>query len=345
MVRLSMALVAIGFLALKVDFALSQGQYIEWIVDPRCPDDDRRALLEHSNSKGPNNLRKSPQDANSNSNIGDLADKVDNEAEHRTLQSLSTNPDTFNLKIYWQAGYCWQREWIERRWCLECPGKSCSTESFLWINECDADNSLQRFEWVQLGLDGFSYENQGLLKTANYDLCVEQVEAGTFRLLPCDETNVYQKLVGFTENRPFELRPAHSSHSQNCLTQNHHPKPYEELISQPCYMAEEHTTSYWVVDSTPSENALSLRVPTCSASLPCGLCEGDCRDDSDCRGSLRCFQRGSGNSGQSVPGCSGTAITQCKCEPSHFMLLPGAVVRISTLHLLSSYTPRRRLLL
>jgi hypothetical protein len=312
MLRLSGALVAIGVLALKADFALSQGQYIEWIVDPRCPDDDRRALIEHSNISSPTNLRKSTRDAHGKRNTDYLAEKLDNEAERRSLQSYSTNPLTFNLKLYWQAGYCWQREWNERRWCLECPGKTCSADSFLWINTCDADNSLQRFEWVQLGLDGFSYENQGLLKTSGTDLCVEQVAAGTFRLLPCDETSVYQKLVGFTEQRPFQLRPAHSRHSGSCLTQDHHPKPYEELISQPCYMAEEHATSYWVVDSSPSENALSLRVPTCSASLPCGECEGDCGDDSDCRGSLRCFQRGSENSGQGVPGCSGSPVTQCK---------------------------------
>ena len=314
MFRLPIPLFAIGFLALKVEVALSQGQqgtYINWIVDPRCPD-ERRGLIEHSSTggNGAANLRRSHQEAERNS-ITDLPEKRHHAVARRSLQSLSSNLVPFNIKLYWQAGYCWQREWIERRWCLECPGDTCSSESFLWINECDEDNSLQSF-LIQLGLDGYSYENQGLLKTANYDLCVEQVETGTFRLLPCDEDNIDQKLVGFTEDRPFQLRPAHSSYSQSCLTQDHHPKPHEELIAQPCDIAEDHHTSYWEVESNPSENALSLRVPTCSATLPCGLCEGDCRDDSDCRGSLRCFQRGSENSGLAVPGCSGIAVTQCE---------------------------------
>ena len=35
----------------------------------------------------------------------------------------------------------------------------------------------------------------------------------------------------------------------------------------------------------------------------CGLCEGDCDDDSQCEGDLICKQR---NSGDSIPGCRGT---------------------------------------
>jgi hypothetical protein len=39
-----------------------------------------------------------------------------------------------------------------------------------------------------------------------------------------------------------------------------------------------------------------------SSRFPLGLCQGDCDRDSDCAGTLRCFQR---NGGQDVPGCSG----------------------------------------
>lgn len=37
----------------------------------------------------------------------------------------------------------------------------------------------------------------------------------------------------------------------------------------------------------------------CSAANPCGLGEGDCDDDSQCKGKLRCFQR---NIRRSIPG-------------------------------------------
>ena len=38
------------------------------------------------------------------------------------------------------------------------------------------------------------------------------------------------------------------------------------------------------------------------AATNLGLCEGDCDGDSDCQGTLRCFQRGS--SSETVPGCT-----------------------------------------
>ena len=38
----------------------------------------------------------------------------------------------------------------------------------------------------------------------------------------------------------------------------------------------------------------------CTAANPCGKCEGDCNDDNDCRGDLKCFQR---DSCVQIPGC------------------------------------------
>ena len=38
----------------------------------------------------------------------------------------------------------------------------------------------------------------------------------------------------------------------------------------------------------------------CSSSNQCNMCEGDCNSDSDCKGSLTCFQR---EEGQKVAGC------------------------------------------
>ncbi|CAB9516853.1 expressed unknown protein [Seminavis robusta] len=312
MLRRSTVVLALGMLA---HMALAQPpEYIEWIIDDRCPEDgDRRLKVDEKDSAA--HLRGSPLvegEIQDNELVGKLVEeqneKPTDHKEGRSLQSFSTNPLTFNLKLHWQEAYCWQREWIERKWCLECPGESCTSGSFLWINECDSGNPLQRFEWVQLGLDGTTLENQGLLKPADYDLCVHQIVKGTFRLLPCNEYYVDQKLVGFDTTNRFELRPARLSHSEDCLTQDHHPKPREELISMSCYIARRHRTSYWEVYE-PSEASLSLRVPQCSSGNPCGPCEGDCREDSDCRGDLQCFQRGPDNVEDPVPGCAGATQT------------------------------------
>ncbi|EEC45889.1 predicted protein, partial [Phaeodactylum tricornutum CCAP 1055/1] len=58
-----------------------------------------------------------------------------------------------------------------------------------------------------------------------------------------------------------------------------------------------------------------------SSRFPLGLCQGDCDRDSDCAGTLRCFQR---NGGQDVPGCAGGAKDRSK---SDYCYNPNASVR------------------
>lgn len=61
-----------------------------------------------------------------------------------------------------------------------------------------------------------------------------------------------------------------------------------------------------VTDPAPDSNIkpipLVRPVRNCSPNNPCKRCEGDCDDDSDCMGELKCFQKdGPGI----VDGCSG----------------------------------------
>ena len=44
---------------------------------------------------------------------------------------------------------------------------------------------------------------------------------------------------------------------------------------------------------------------TCTWTSPCKECQGDCEDDSECEGLLKCFHRSNGGTSP-VPGCSGT---------------------------------------
>lgn len=286
-----------------MSFRVVESRYIQWDIDPRCPDEDRRQLQDDTEDRG---VRGSYAEEDNPLEQQD----VDADDLHRNRE-LGTNPVTFNFKLYWQQGYCWQQEWRERQWCLECPGTTCSEDEFLWINECNQYDALQRFEWVQLGTDGYTGQNQGLLKVASQNLCVEQTEANVFRLKTCNEYEINQKLIGFHMTQHFQIGPAHVNHLSDCLTQDHHPKPYEELISQPCYVASKHRTSFWEVYK-PSEAVVSIRLPKCSPSLQCEECQGDCSEDWDCRGTLRCFQRGRHNVGVSIPGCSGVPLAHCK---------------------------------
>lgn len=45
-----------------------------------------------------------------------------------------------------------------------------------------------------------------------------------------------------------------------------------------------------------------LGIEYCSETNKCGLCQGDCDTNDDCKEGLICFQR---NSNEDVPGCAG----------------------------------------
>ena len=301
----------------------SQRQYTYWNVDERCPEEDenvRRNLqeLQQENNEHDDEPNVFALDDETSLRLRGASRQKDQENNAHTkvhnkdsrdlqVQSVNTNPVTFNLKLYWAPGYCWQREWYERKWCLQCSDQGCGHDSLLWIMECNPLRSMQRFEWVSTGLD------TGFLKVAGTgNLCLERIYTPTYRLRTCDPNNIYQQFAGFHLYSPFELHPANQQDGNDqCLTQDHHPKPYEELISHKCPLAREHKTSYWQVYQ-PSESAVSIRFPSCSTSFPCHVCEGDCTTDAECLGTLRCFQRGHSNSHHTIPGCAGVPLAHCK---------------------------------
>ena len=244
----------------------AQRQYVQWNVDERCPPDGTRRKLilnesEHEQHLPTTNNKSTP------SRFLRVNPIKDGDSNSRNLQASIT----FNLKLYWQPGYCWQREYIERKWCLQCHGSasSCEQDSNLFINTCNPYEPLQRFEWIQLGVDpARQYQNQGLIKVATGNLCLQQTLPGIFRLRECNQYDINQGFSGFNQYGPFQLRPAHADNIGDCLTQDHHPTPGEELITQPCSVAIQDRTSYWQVYE-PSESVSSIRFPACSPSLPC----------------------------------------------------------------------------
>ncbi|CAB9514047.1 AAI [Seminavis robusta] len=57
----------------------------------------------------------------------------------------------------------------------------------------------------------------------------------------------------------------------------------------------------------PKPNSLRPRMPECTADLPCGMCEGDCDDSTECAPGLTCFTRGQGDL-TPILGCDGLGI-------------------------------------
>lgn len=61
-------------------------------------------------------------------------------------------------------------------------------------------------------------------------------------------------------------------------------------------------------DVAEVEMSLRSEIRTCSEQAPCGPCEGDCDDDSDCSDFLVCFQRQWYQPYLKVPGCAGRGV-------------------------------------
>jgi hypothetical protein len=138
----------------------------------------------------------------------------------------------FQVKMYWEEGYCWQNEWDERDWCWECEGSGCGEGDHIWLKECDDNEDDQRF----------TYENidetiQAIkIKPLNsQDLCWTRTGENEHQLKPCgdnykDEATGLDKqvLVGFAESGRFQLHPNGFDETNpdmfKCITTHHHPK-------------------------------------------------------------------------------------------------------------------------
>jgi hypothetical protein len=276
-----------------------------WEEDDRCL--TRRHLLEHQ------------QHQETLFDIEDLSDEgraVHNGSEEYEDARLSTERELvvqgaglkFNLKLYWEKGYCWQAEWKERKWCMECAGNTCDEDDILEIQVCE-DTKRQEFTWVPA-------EGGGRLKVSNKNLCLQRMSPNFFKLKTCSAT-IKQILVGFITDGPFELHPYEDENK--CLNQHHHPKPFEEIYTTSCALARLYKTNQfeatWVDSSAASSNAgmssltnssvLRSRLPECSRGDNCEECEGDCDSDNQCKGNLKCYHRRGRNPWDEIPGCSG----------------------------------------
>ena len=277
-----------------VSISILFGVAIAWEVDDRCPD--------------PPSLRHLFQN-----NIDD-ADMASEPSLSPYLRGTNDNRhllSSFQLKMFWQEGYCWQEEWIERKWCMSCQGKKCTPGERLWLQFCDAGQVTQQFYYLPVANTG-----NGQLKTASENLCLERISDEVFKLYECKTTNRENQLfVGIkTDGSRFELSP--KGRTDKCLANlEHFPKGGELIYSTNCKAARIVHTSQWTsyhggsesIQNTASDATNSkLRKTKCSAKKPCDACQGECDIDNDCKGDLKCFQR---TGSEKIPGCfgSGTA--------------------------------------
>ena len=188
--------------------ALLSGLVAAWDVDDRCL---RRRELEgfpfDSNEPDISLIEDEkesiPFDSSMISSTKSLRGSNANHA-NRNLESLNV----FQIKMYWEEGYCWQEEWRERRWCLECEGKSCDEDDYIWLQECSS-SSQQKFVYEPVAGSG-----GGKIKPySSQNLCWTRTRAIHHQLKPCGDNYTdsdgrdIQVLIGFTFDSEFELHP------------------------------------------------------------------------------------------------------------------------------------------
>jgi Ricin-type beta-trefoil lectin domain len=139
--------------------------------------------------------------------------------------------------MYWQQGYYWQEERIERKWCFECRSGRCGSGVEIAIRKCDSGNT--RFEYVGSG--------QVQVKVAGQDLCLELMESNNrdIKLQKCDPGSRRQLFTagpGDFNGSRFELQTVQVA---GCLSNPHHPRDGELIRRQNCAGARFDTTSYY----------------------------------------------------------------------------------------------------
>lgn len=147
---------------------------------------------------------------------------------------------TFTLKMYWEPGYYWQEETIERRWCMRCDSsrEACSAGRYIYITNCDRDMTT---DWQFVT----NPDNTFFIKIATSNLCISSGRRLTVQT--CDANDRRQVWTATKGTRDwsgrFQLRPIDDP--DFCVTQSHHPRQGELLGLWECRIPEGDDTSYW----------------------------------------------------------------------------------------------------
>jgi hypothetical protein len=146
----------------------------------------------------------------------------------------------FNLKLYWEEGYFWQEERIERKWCMQCRG-GCRIGKDLKIVDCDGGRrgNPDNFRFIQHSGGEIQIQED------SSELCFQR-SGRDISLQRCNSGNSNQRWVatsGGFGGRRFQISP--KGRRGDCVTQRHHPKDGEIVEIEPCATAQKGDTSFW----------------------------------------------------------------------------------------------------
>lgn len=144
---------------------------------------------------------------------------------------------SFPILIVSLAGYSWQQESYERKWCMGC-GYDCTPGSNVAVYNCEESAEMWTFVEYEDG--------SAQIRHYNWDLCLETIEPDQVVLAVCDNSLPEQRFValgGSFDHYRFEISPM--LQPGLCFTQDHHPKMEELLYVEPCSKARKDRTSFW----------------------------------------------------------------------------------------------------
>ena len=153
------------------------------------------------------------------------ADKIRRLGSTMTSGDLS-NGFYFQLRLHWEEGIVWQQYKKSRAWCATCSGYFCDVGDFVMITKCLEHMDDQK--WI-------FYDDGRIKPLINSDACIttDRGIEGYVRLETCrDQHDDYQRFQLFDDNNIFNKFQIHPRRDDRlCLTQDHHPKVIEEILS------------------------------------------------------------------------------------------------------------------
>ena len=156
------------------------------------------------------------------------------------IQVSASKPiGAFRLRLHWQPGYNWQNSPREKFWCMECRGQ-CINNAKIQIDKCSSTDIRQKF--IAIGTTIRPASNPALCLTT------DSMKGGTsnpVKLKYCSNSSpAAQSFHEVKGNGKFELQPK-NGYGSRCLSQHHHPKPYEVVFPERCEKTRMHDTTYW----------------------------------------------------------------------------------------------------
>jgi hypothetical protein len=102
------------------------------------------------------------------------------------------------------------------------------------IQNCGSNNTILQ----HVGRNG----NESNLKDRKTNFCMS-LESNKIYMRTCNSSDKRQRFIGSFDSSKFEIYPV--SNLTGCLTQQHHPKPGEEVRLYSCSTARGDQTSSW----------------------------------------------------------------------------------------------------